>query len=142
MTEITHRDEGRTYAHGGGFVRAICDPGEVLGALVARTPGGVYEELVPVGGVAQGLDYQHPLRDQSRGAIRDTVILRYRTPMYRTRSWNVAVMGLHHGHPEVAGVFDHAATMVDPTTMTPLPLGEGQAQVPGALDRYRNEAGV
>ncbi len=140
VTEITHRYEGRSYAHGGGLFRDIYDPEEGLAALVARTPAAVHEEPVPADWVEQIIDYHLPLDDQGRGAVGDTVLLGYRTQMHMTRSWSVVVTGLHRGNPELAGIFDNATTMLDPDTLMPWPADEATARVQRVLNRYASES--
>lgn len=137
VTEITHRYEGRAYAHGGGLFRDIYDPEEQLQALVADNPAAVRGEPVPASWVEQIIDYHLPISDGGRGAVGDTVILGYRTQMHMTRSWVAVVAGLRAGAPQLAGLFDNASTMLDPETMLPLALEAARAAVRGVIEGYR-----
>ncbi len=137
VTEITHRYEGRAYAHGGGLFRDIYDPQEQMRAIVAGRPEQIHEAPVSANWVEQIIDYHLPISDGGRGAVGDTVILGYRTQMHMTRSWVGVVAGLRGGAPKLVGLFDNAATMLDPETMVPLAVDEARAAVQRVVEGYR-----
>jgi predicted amino acid racemase len=139
VSEITHIYEGMGYAHGGGLFQDIYDPEFDYKALVGRDPDTILDREVSWKLTDQIIDYHAPLIEGDRCKVGDTAIFGFRTQMQMTRSWIAVVKGVRQGRPELAGVFDHAAHMLDPDTLEALPLAEARMRIGDVVAGYREK---
>lgn len=122
VTEITHKYEGKAYAHGGGLWQDIFDNNFQYKALVGSDPSTILNNEFHWDRISQIIDYHAPLLEGDRVKIGDTAIFAFRTQMQMTRSWVAIATGLRRGKPKLVGLFDNACHMIDPKTMEALPL--------------------
>jgi hypothetical protein len=59
------------------------------------------------------IDYYGMLTPGEACRVGDTVIFGYRSQVFITRAMVTIIAGVQSGKPEVVGIFDHAANMVD-----------------------------
>ncbi|MDB4895942.1 MAG: amino acid racemase [Firmicutes bacterium] len=137
VSEITHIYEGMGYAHGGGLFQDIYDKNFQYKALVGSDPEKALANQVTYKRVEQIIDYHAPLLEGDRCRVGDTVLMGFRSQFQMTRSWVGVVTGLSKGKPELAGLFDHAAHMLDPQSLEALPLAEARAMIQAVVAGYR-----
>ena len=82
------------------------------------------------------IDYHGVLASRTGLAIGDTVIFGFRTQMQMTRSYVAVVQGVQSGSPSLAGLFDHAGTMIR-RDHVPLPMGQAMESIERAARAYR-----
>lgn len=136
VSEITHKYEGKAYAHGGGLFQDIFDPDFQYKALVGSDPVKAFDNEIIWDRVPQIIDYHAPLRDGTKCEVGDTAIFGFRTQMQMTRSWVAIAKGIKKGKPELVGVFDNACNMVNPETLEVLPIVEAKEKIDAIVADY------
>lgn len=137
VSEITHKYEGKAYAHGGGLWQDIFDEKFQYKALVGSDPETILNNELVWDRVPQIIDYHAPLLEGERCKVGDTAIFGFRTQMQMTRSYVAISTGLSRGKPELAGIFDNAGNMLDPATLDPIPLEHARQIVDSVAAAYR-----
>ena len=135
VSEVSHFVGDRAYCFGGGFWSDIYDPAFRTNALVGHNPRTIGEHRVETVPQKPIIDYHGVLVTRDGVSVGDTVIFGFRTQMQMTRSQVVVLAGVQQGAPEVAGLFDHAGTLMDEDRI-PVGMAEARASFERTLRRY------
>ncbi len=135
LTEVSHVVGDEAYVFGGGFWTDIATPGYVSHALVGRTPEQALASDVTSVPKKTIIDYHGSVIPKSACRIGDSVVFAFRAQTQMTRSYIAVVAGIERDTPEVAGLFDHAGTMLD-RTFIPVPLDDARHRIEDVTTRY------
>ncbi len=135
LSEVSHFLGGQAYCYGGGFWSDIYDPNFVPSAVAGNDPEKIVDHVVTSVPKTTIIDYHGVLASLGGLAIGDTVIFGFRTQMQMTRSYIAVVQGVQSGSPSLAGLFDHAGTMIDRNNV-PLPMRKAKQSIERAARRY------
>ncbi len=136
LTEVSHFLGSEAYCYGGGFWSDIYDPGFVPSALAGRDPETILDRVVKSVPKKTIIDYHGVLRSREGLEVGDTVIFGFRTQMQMTRSSVAVLSGVQSGNPTLAGLFDHAGTMID-RDRVPLSVKDAKDRIARAARAYR-----
>lgn len=139
VSEISHHFRDYAYAFGGG-IWALLGPlfkQWQWTAFVGSDPATVRDNPVAYAHIDQVMDYVLPLKPADRCRIGDTVVFPVYAQAQMSRAYTVAVSGVQSGRPTIAGIFDHAATMLD-EQLVPLPLEVARARIGQSVARTSN----
>lgn len=136
LSEVSHYVGDQAYCFGGGFWQDIYDPNFTTRALVGHEPGTIKNRAMATIPRKQIIDYHGVIASRNGVEIGDTVLFGFRTQMHMTRAQVAVVSGAQTGKPELAGIFDHAGTMMD-ADRVPLPLEEARKTIDRVASRYR-----
>jgi predicted amino acid racemase len=142
VTEVSHHHNGRAYAFGGGLWSQVAglmrrpDGTEPpLQGLVRSDVDAVVQSVVDNEPLDQIIDYHASLIPGTGTKVGDTVVMALYTQAQMTRSYIAPVSGIAAGEPELHGIFDVGAHMLD-QHYAAVPVAEVKREIERALERY------
>jgi predicted amino acid racemase len=139
LSEVSHFLGEQAYCYGGGFWSDIYDPAFVSSAVAGSDPEKIVDRVVTSVPKTTIIDYHGVLASRAGLAIGDTVIFGFRTQMQMTRSYVAVVQGAQSGSPTLAGLFDHAGTMIG-RDHVPLAMKQAKDRIERTARAYRRGA--